>query len=164
METWHRRQWIARIKAATTLDVAALTGRTEALAEMRNASVRLEQFGRALQGDIHARISSSLANSLQAREPVSAVGSGLSDILDAAKGRAARAAVDQTEKLSSGMDRARRAAAGLTRFRWRHYNQQRHPRPEHVIRDMRVYTEATAPNDRAGTLPFCQCWEEPLWS
>lgn len=86
----------------------------------------------------------------------------LDGLLAKAKKRVARIAVDQTDKASADMDRARRREAGLGRFRW-HHTVQEHPRREHRLRDLRVYSQATAPNDRAGSLPFCKCWEEPLF-
>jgi hypothetical protein len=99
-------------------------------------------------------------------EPEAGAAASAAEMLDGllakAKKRVARIAVDQTDKVSADMDRARRREAGLGRFRW-HHTHQLHPRPEHRRRDKRVYSQATAPNDRAGTLPFCKCWEEPLW-
>lgn len=86
----------------------------------------------------------------------------LDGLLAKAKKRVARIAVDQTNKASADMDRARRREAGLGRFLWM-VTEQPHPRREHRARRGRIYTQATAPNDRAGTLPHCKCWERPLW-
>jgi uncharacterized protein with gpF-like domain len=78
--------------------------------------------------------------------------------------RALRIGVDQVDRTVPAFDRARREAAGLGRFVWHHSPHVVHPRPEHVARDGRIYTQRNAPNDRAGVLFGCQCWEEPLFS
>jgi len=161
VERWHRTQWIARIKAATGLDVAMFTGAQDGVATVANAVVRAEQLAAAVNSEIQHKVAATLINSLSARVPAADVGIG--GAFDAAKARAARIAVDQTNRLSAELDRVRRQAAGLVRFKWLHDNSQKHPRPAHVARDQRVYSEATAPNDRAGMLPFCKCYEQPLW-
>lgn len=163
VDRWHRLQWIARVKAATGLDVAMFTGAHDGAATVRNAVVRAEQLAGAIHTEIQGKVGTTLINSLSARVPASALAGGLNGTLDGARARAARIGVDQANKLSAELDRVRRHAAGLGRFTWRHSNAQKHPRPAHVTRDGRTYTEATAPNDRAGMLPFCACWEEPEW-
>jgi uncharacterized protein with gpF-like domain len=85
------------------------------------------------------------------------------DAITKGRNRARNIAADQVEKISAGLSRARRLEAGLTSFRWRHCDPQKHPRPEHKARDGRIYTEQNAPKDRAGTLPFCKCWEDPVF-
>lgn len=162
MERWHRAQWIARVKASTGLDVAMFTAAQDVATEIGNGAAVIAQQARAVHAEIQHKVGTSMLNSLLAFVPAAAVATALNGTFDGAKARAARIGVDQTEKASAGMDRARRRAAGLGRFRWRH-TAQRHPRPAHQARDQRTYTEASAPADRAGMLPFCACWEEPLW-
>lgn len=163
LDQWHRAQFIQRIKASTGLDVSTLTSSSATASEVQNAIVRVEQLARAVHVEIGHKVGTTLLNSLAASVPATDASVALSGTFDQARARAARVGVDQTEKAVAAMSRARRVAAGLQRFRWRHDNTQRHPRPVHVARDMRVYSEATAPNDRAGTLPFCRCFEEPLF-
>lgn len=163
LERWHRVQWVARVKASTGLDVALFTTPQDVSPEISNAVTRNAQLAASLNSEIGHRTATTLLNALVAGTAVAIVARSLNGGFDQAKARAARFGVDQTEKAASGMSRARRVAAGLNRFRWRHDNDQRHPRPAHVARNLRTYTEATAPNDRAGTLPFCRCWEQPLW-
>jgi uncharacterized protein with gpF-like domain len=99
---------------------------------------------------------------LAADAPVGDAVSGISAAVAKARKRAANIGVDQTDRTSAQLDRDRRDALGLDSFIWRHSPHVRHPRPEHVARDGRVYTEANAPNDRAGMLYACQCFEEPI--
>ena len=87
----------------------------------------------------------------------------ITEALAKAKRRSANIGVDQTDKVIGGMTRARRQAAGLDNWIWRHLDPQRFPRPEHQARDGRTYNTRTAPRDAPGVLPNCKCWEEPLW-
>jgi hypothetical protein len=163
VEQWHRGQWIQRIKAATGLDVSHLTGARE----VRNDIEDTVAWARRLADDVSRKVkndlTSGLLGDLAARKPATSASSTATDVLAKAKRRSLGIGVDQTDKLVTAMGRSRRRAAGIDRFRWHHTPHLRFPRPDHVARDNRVYSERNAPNDRAGTLWGCQCWEEPLF-
>jgi hypothetical protein len=162
VEQWHRGQWIQRIRTATGLDVSHMTGARE----VRNDIEDTVAWARRLADDISRKINndltSGLLGDLAARKPTASAGATATDVLAKAKRRSLGIGVDQTDKLVTTMDRSRRRAAGLDRFRWHHTPHLKFPRPEHVARNERVYSEQNAPNDRAGSLFGCQCWEEPL--
>lgn len=162
-DRWHEGQWVNRIETATGIDVKLFTGPLDTRAALANSVAWNEQLARQVHLDIRGAVTSRLTGGLAAREPAARVGTGLSDLLLKQKRRVARIGVDQTDGLAEELSRVRRVAANLVRFRWHHDNDQPHPRKEHAARDKRIYTPRTAPNDRAGTLPFCRCWEEPLW-
>lgn len=195
LDQWHRVQWVNRIRAATTIDVAMFTEPGETRGVVDNAVAWNQQMLGQVHADMRGAVTAALLGGIAiraaatpaqrkalagelAREaqrearttgspaPVPDLPESITDLLDKvlgkAKKRAARIGVDQTDKASGEMDRARRRSAGLSRFRWRHTPQQ-HPRVDHKARDKRVYSQSNAPNDRAGTLPFCKCWEEPLF-
>lgn len=162
VDRWHARQWDQRIKTATGLDVSAFTSAADTRAVTSNAVTRNEQLLDQVHVETKGRIAAAMLGALALAAPAAFASSEFGRVTTTAKKRVSRIAVDQADGISADMDRARRNAAGLGRFRW-HHTDQRHPRPEHLARDGRVYTQATAPNDRAGVLPFCRCWEEPLW-
>lgn len=159
---WHRLQWIQRIKGAAGVDVVHLSQPNATTGEVESATARTQQLLSAVHDETKGKIGIALLAALAATTPRAAVSSLLSSTLDKAKARGARIAVDQTDMAGEAFSRVRRREAGLARFRW-HHTRQEHPRPEHKARDNRVYSHSNAPNDRAGTLPFCKCWEEPLF-
>lgn len=160
LDTWHSRQWAARIKTATRLDLGqAIPANTSFT--LGNALHWADQLITDMVQQTGGAIAGSLQAGLAADAPVGDAVSGISAAVAKARKRAANIGVDQTDRTSAQLDRDRRQALGLDSFIWRHSPHVRHPRPEHVARDGRRYTEANAPNDRAGTLYGCQCWEEP---
>lgn len=163
LEQWHRLQFTARIKAATGIDTAMFASPQDVAVEASNAVAWNEQ----LIGDVHRQVKGAivgaLAGALAVAAPVAFAQGGVSTALKKAKRRGLNIGVDQVDRTARAFDRARRQAASLDSFIW-HHTDQRHPRPEHKARDGRTYSQSNAPNDRAGTLPFCKCWEEPLFS
>jgi len=161
-ERWHRTQWIGRVRSATGLDVSLLTTPEEVRPETETAV----SWNSQLIADVHHQASHGIVTALLAAAAVSASAEtarrDAREVVMRARKRGLRIGVDQTDKTSRALDRARRRAAGLGRFRW-HHTPQPHPRHNHLARDGKTYTEGNAPNDRAGALPFCKCWEEPIW-
>ncbi|WEK42971.1 MAG: hypothetical protein P0Y64_16760 [Candidatus Sphingomonas colombiensis] len=162
LDRWHARQWDQRIRTATGLDVSAFTSASDTRAVTSNAVARNEQLLGQVHVETKGKIAAALLGALTIAAPAAFAAGEFARVTTTAKKRVARIAVDQADGISAEMDRARRTAAGLGRFRWHHTDQPR-PRPEHLARDERVYSQSNAPNDRAGILPFCKCWEEPLW-
>lgn len=163
LDRWHRLQWVARIQSAVGVNVSVFITERATAAEIENAAARNEQLHVSLHEEAKNRAGSLLTNSLMAFLPAAAVATAFGKGMDQSKARAARIGVHQTDLLTEALTRVRRREAGLARFRWRHSGHVRVPRPEHLARDMRVYTQSNAPNDRAGVLFGCQCWEEPLF-
>lgn len=161
VDRWHEVQWNTRIKAATGIDVSMFAP-GPMHPEVANAVAWNQQLLRQVHTEVQGTVTATLTGGLQQRAPASDMASSLNDVMVRTKKRVARIGVDQTDSLEAALSRARRVQANLVRFRWRHTEQPR-PRLEHLKRDNRIYTPNTAPNDRAGTLPFCKCWEEPLW-
>jgi uncharacterized protein with gpF-like domain len=163
LERWHRLQWVARIKASTELDVSLFTSPGEVRAEASSAAAWNQQ----LLGDVHrqvgAGISAALLASLAVHAPAETARADARKAIARARRRSLAIGVDQIDRTSRAFDRARRAAAGLGRFVWRHSKHVKVPRPEHLARDGKIYSHSNAPNDRAGALYGCQCTEEPLW-
>lgn len=191
IEQWHRLQWVSRVKASTGLDVAVFTNASDVAPEVDNATAWNEQLAGDVNAQTKQRIVTALlagaavaapatraaAKAKQAEQakvtpkpdaPVNApeVPTSIEELIaDAvAKGRtrARNIGADQAEKTSASLTRARRQSAGVTTWRWRHYDPQPHPRPEHILRDQKIYTDARPPATLPGEEPFCKCWEETV--
>lgn len=80
-----------------------------------------------------------------------------------ARSRARLIARDQTMKHLAQVQEAQQAAAGVTRYTWRHTGSERNPRPEHVARDGRVFHWSKPPADgHPGHAINCRCTAEPV--
>lgn len=158
---WHRTQWLSRIRSATRVDVSTFAAPGAGDDEVRAAATRSTQLLLSVHGDVASRTGATLLNSLMAFVPGALVAGQLGKNIDAAKRRGARIAVDQADKIVSGLNDLRRREAGVTEWIWRHLDPQPHPRPEHQARDGRVYSASNQPNDLPGMLPNCKCWQEP---
>jgi len=87
----------------------------------------------------------------------------IEDAVNKARRRAKNIGTDQVEKTSASLTRARRQSAGVTSWRWRHYDPQPNPRIEHIRRDGRIYSDNRPPPTQCGEEPYCKCWEEPIF-
>jgi hypothetical protein len=160
IERWHRQQWLSRVRASTGLDVSLVTQPGD-VADPASATTA---WNEALLDDVHrqtgSRVATALLGGAAAAVPVSEVRARAAEAIAKARKRAGAIGDDQVDKLSRAMDRARREAAGVTTYRWRH-TPQRHPRDWHKARDGKVFGEGDVPaSDAAGVPPFCKCWEE----
>ena len=159
---WHRSSWVQRVKIATGLDVAPMTGQGEVAAAISNAVAASIQALKGASDEIARKTAATITDALTANLPASDAATALSGTLTSAKKRAARQGVDAADGLSGGMTRARRIAAGLEKWVWRHSPAVRYPRPAHVARDRKVFSAGNEPSERPGQLIGCQCWEEPV--
>jgi hypothetical protein len=164
IERWHRQQWLSRVRAATGLDVSLVTQPSD-VADPASATTA---WNGALLDDVHrqtgGRVAAALLGGAAAAVPVSEVRACVAEAIAKVRKRAGAIGDDQCDKLSRAMDRARREAAGVTTYRWRH-TPQRHPRDWHKARDGKVFGEGDVPaSDAAGVPPFCKCWEEPVFN
>lgn len=164
VDRWHEAQWVTRIKTATTIDVKLFTSPQETRGALANAVAWNEQLARQVHLDIRGAVTSRLTGGLAARTPTADVGADLGDLFAKQKRRAARIGIDQTDGLGEALTRIRAQAAGLGKFRWRHDNQQAHPRRDHIALDMKEFSFARPPAVMPSVLPFCRCWSEVLWT
>jgi hypothetical protein len=175
IERWHRIQWTNRVRQATSLDVSLQT----TAADVRQPIQVARDWNEALFADVHNQTSHRIVTALVAAaaavgvafvggesETVKArrrqsAGAAVDEVLAKAKRRAAGIGVDQCDKVSRGMDTARRQAAGVDEWIWHHLDPQPHPRPEHQRREGQVFSSKRKPPEMPGELPFCKCWSEP---
>ena len=160
-ERYHRGKWTANVLSASGIDLALILGPADAATTLAD----LLAWNVSLIADVAAQAQSQIAAAVfsgyQSRQPSREVAKRINEVLQGSKRRARFIASDQANKLSSALDQERRRQAGLDWFRWRS-SHKRNFRPEHQARDLKEYTDATAPKDRAGTLPGCGCKEQAI--
>lgn len=156
LEEAHRRKWIAGVLTATTVDLSVFIGPEGARETLGAVLARNVALIRDLDAQARGRIADAVFRGLQNRSPARLVAKAIDEALQLGRKRALRIAADQLQKLSAALDAERMREAGITHWIWRHSGKL-HPRPEHVARDGRVYTDTTAPADLPGELPFCGC-------
>lgn len=176
MEQWHRIAWVARVKAATGIDIGAFTSAAEVAPEIANAvawnealaaDVNAQATGRIASRVIGAAANKAPATRAEAKatglDPAASVEDMIADAVTKARTRAKNIAVDQAEKTSAGMTDGRAASAGLGLWRWKHYDPQPHPRPEHIKRDGNIYSSVRPPPTQPAEEPFCKCYKQWLF-
>lgn len=156
VEQYHRKQWVAKVKSSTGLDVGMFT----TSADVSEPVAATKQWQNALVDDIHHDTKAKLTAVALTGGAIADVKAKANDVIAKARKRAANIGVDQTVKVSRGMDKARADAAGLDDWTWRHLDPQPHPRPEHQRRDGNIYSTANPPPTDVGEEPFCHCWRE----
>lgn len=156
VEQWHRGKWTRAVLAATDVSLETILG-PEDVAETVEAVLRRNtSLIRDVAEQNRQRIAGAVFRGFQQRTPAREIAKEFREATSMARGRALRIASDQTTKLSSALDAERQRQAGLDHWKWRHSGKL-HPRPEHVARDGKIYTDKTAPEDEPGELPYCGC-------
>ncbi len=102
------------------------------------------------------KISNAVFDGLRNRTPAREVASTIRDSVGMSRKRATRIASDQLNKLTSALADERRREAGIDTWLWR-WSHKKNGRQEHIERDGKKYTDATAPKDLPGRLPYCGC-------
>jgi uncharacterized protein with gpF-like domain len=143
-------------RIVTALLAAAAVNAPATIAARKAREVEQQRSAKAGEGDPEA-----LAHETPNTVPPS-VEEQIADAVAKAKTRARGIGTDQAEKTSASLTRARRQSAGVTTWRWRHYDAQPHPRPEHIRRDGRIYSDANPPPTLPSEEPFCKCWSETV--
>lgn len=156
VERWHRAKWTRGVLAGTDIDISTMIGPAEATETIAEFMARQTALIRNVSDDTRAKIADLVYRGLQQRTTSNVVGREITRITGLSRRRANRIAADQSVKLSSALDRQRQREAGLDHWKWRHSGKL-HFRPDHKARDGNVYTDATAPADQPGELPFCGC-------
>lgn len=155
-EKWHRGRWIAGTLTASGVDLTTMLGPEDVREALEDVLARNVALIRNVSDEARGRISDVILRGLRERRPARAVAKELRAALELSRGRSLRIASDQLSKLSASLDEERQRQAGLTEWIWRHSG-KRHPRAEHLARNMKHYTDETAPEDKPGQLPYCGC-------
>lgn len=161
VEKWQRAKWVQNVLTAGGVDLSTLVGPEDVRVALETVLARnvalIKDVGRQQQ----SRMVDATFRALQRRAPAAELARELTQISQMSRRRALGIASDQLQKLSAELDRERRRQAGIDEWIWRH-SEKAHPRPVHVARDGKHYTDATAPDDLPGELPYCGCKAQPF--
>ena len=155
-EQWFRGKWRGAVLSATGVDLQTMIGAGDVRAPLETTI----EWNVALIKDVNAqaqqRISNSVFDGLRNRTPAREVAKEIRGAGDMGRARSVRIASDQLSKITSALAEERRREAGIDTWKWRH-SRKAHPRTDHQAREGKEYTDATAPKDLPGRLPFCGC-------
>lgn len=155
VERWHRKKFIAAILTPTGVDLSTLLNPAgDTMASFRASVLALI---RNIDDDTRSRIAGTVWRGFQERTDRREIAKQIVAETNIGRRRAVFIARDQTVKMSARLDQARQEEAGIEEYVWLHSRKLR-PRPEHVVRDGRIYRWDTPPADgHPGTQPYCGC-------
>jgi len=155
-ERWVRGRWRGAVLSATGVDLQTLIG-PEDMRDTIEAYLRWNtDLIRDVSDQTRKRIADRVFAGLTQRKAARDVAREIREAVGMARDRSQRIAADQLSKISNSLADERRREAGIDTWVWLH-SRKRHPRADHQARDGREYTDATAPQDRPGQLPYCGC-------
>jgi uncharacterized protein with gpF-like domain len=156
VEKWQRGKWRGAVLSATGVDLDTLMG----AGDMRVSLETHIEWNTALVKDVseqlRQRIGNAVFDGLRNRKPAREVAKEIRGKVGMGRDRSQRIAADQLNKLTSALADERRREAGIDTWVWRH-SRKAHPRTGHQARHGKEYTDATAPQDMPGQLPYCGC-------
>ncbi|MET0364132.1 MAG: phage minor head protein [Sphingobium sp.] len=156
VERWQRGKWRGAVLAATGVDLQTMIGPEDVRATVETTIEWNTALIRDVSDQARQRISNAVFDGLRNRTPAREVAKSVREAVDMGRGRSQRIASDQLSKITSALAEERRREAGIDTWKWRH-SRKAHPRTDHQARDGKEYTDATAPQDLPGRLPFCGC-------
>lgn len=156
IEKWHRGKWRASVLSATGVDLDTMLGPADMRASLETTIEWNTSLIRDVSDQARQRIGNAVFDGLRNRKPARDVAKAIREVVDMGRDRSRRIAADQLNKLTASLADERRREAGIDTWRWR-WSHKQHGRPEHMARDGREYTDATAPQDLPGQLPYCGC-------
>lgn len=163
VESFFRGKWRGAVLSATGVDLATLLGPED----VRTTLETTIEWNVALIKDVSAqaqqRISTAVFDGLTNRTSSRDVAKSIREAVDMGRRRSVNIAADQSNKLTSALADERRREAGIDTWKWRHSGKA-HPRVDHQARNGKEYTDATAPQDLPGRLPFCGCRSQAVVS
>lgn len=162
-ERYHRRKWVATVKAATGVDIATMIGPKGAQTTVGAAIESNVGLVKSVSDQARTRIGEAVFRGLNKRSPARDVAKEIREATGMARRRALNVAADQTVKITAQLNQERRREAGIDTWEWVS-SHKLHFRPEHADRDGKRYSDDDAPEDLPGELPFCGCTERAVLS
>jgi len=156
IETWQRQKWRAAVLSGSGVDIGMLIGPADAQMTVEAAIEANVALVRSVSDQTRDRISGAVTRGLQARAPSADVAKEIRESTGMARKRARNIAADQTVKITSQLNEARRRQAGIDKWKWVASGKV-HFRPEHKARDGKVYDDTELREDRPGMAPYCGC-------
>lgn len=155
-EQWYRGKWRGAVLSATGVDLQTMLGPDDVRASLETTIEWNAALVRDVSDQVRQRIGAAVFDGLINRTPARDVAKTIREKTGMGRDRSVRIASDQLNKLTSALADERRREAGIDTWMWRH-SRKAHPRTDHQARDGKEYTDATAPQDLPGRLPYCGC-------
>lgn len=155
-EKWQRGKWRGAVLSATAVDLETLIGPEDVRQTLEQIIAWNTSLVRDVSAQARQRIGNAVFSGLTERRPARDVAKEIREAVAMSRRRSVAIALDQLTKLTSALADERRREAGIDRWKWRS-SHKRHFRPEHAARDGKVYSDADAPQDLPGRLPYCGC-------
>lgn len=162
-EAWHRAKWRGAVLTATGVDLGTMLGPSEVRETLAGMLERNVSLVKSVSEQARARIADAVFRGLSQRIPAREVAKDIRESVGMARRRALNVASDQLVKVNASLNSERRREAGIDTWAWASSHKV-HFRPEHAARDGQRYTDADAPQDLPGMLPYCGCTERAVLS
>lgn len=158
LQLWHMRKIISGLKYSTNVDLSTQLHATDVAETIEDVLARNTALIRNVSDQARGRIADIVFRGLQNRTPAREVAKQINAAVQMGRERSLRIAIDQTQKLSSALDKERQLQLGMDSFIWRHSGKV-HYRPEHKERDGKTFAweSEVARTDPPGFAPFCGC-------
>lgn len=156
VERWFRSKWRGAVLSATGVDLATMIGPEGVRETIQTFVARNVALVKDVSDQARGRIADAVFRGLNARTAAVDVAKEIAEAIGMARRRARNIASHQLSNLSNRLADERRREAGIEKWAWKHSGKQ-HPRPEHIARDGKVYSDESEPEDLPGELPFCGC-------
>lgn len=160
-ERWQRQKWRGAVLSATGVDLQTMIG-PETVRETLDSYL---EWNAALVKDVSAqaqkRISDAVFEGVTQRKPARDVAAKVREAGAMTRRRSIGIASDQLSKVTSALASERRREAGIERWEWVHSGKL-HPRENHKARNGKTFSDADAPKDLPGRLPYCGCRERAV--
>lgn len=157
---WHTIRLRIIVKQGTRVDLSNQITQYDpeianTITQVVNSNVSLV---RSVSDQLRERLAQILINGMKTQASVGDISKQINKVLGLAKDRSERIAIDQTTKLSRGLDQARQLQLGIVAFKWRHSGKL-HYRPWHKARDGKTFfwNGTVGRTDPPGLAPFCGC-------
>lgn len=155
-EQWYRGKWRGAVLSATGVDLDTMLGAGDLRASLETHIEWNTSLIKDVSDQARQRIGNAVFDGLRNRTPARDVAKTMREAVAMGRRRSVAIASDQLNKLTLSLADERRREAGIDTWKWRS-SHKLHFRPEHAARDGNEYTDATAPQDMPGQLPYCGC-------
>jgi SPP1 gp7 family putative phage head morphogenesis protein len=156
LEKSHRKAWTRTVLDGTHVDIETMIGPQDARITVGAAVERNVALVKSVSDQARTRIADAVFRGFRNRVAATVIAREIRETVAMQRARALRIAADQTVKLGAALNEERRRQAGIDTWQWVH-SHKAHPRPEHVARDGRTYSDNDPPSDMPGELPYCGC-------
>jgi uncharacterized protein with gpF-like domain len=161
VEQWWRGKWRGAVLSATSVDIGTMIGPADVRQTLQSTIAWNVSLVKDVSAEARRRMSAIIFDGLRGNKPAREVAKELRGVVDLGRARSVRIASDQLAKLTSTLADERRREAGLDTWIWLHSGKL-NGRDDHIARNGKEYTDANAPEDMPGQLPFCGCRSQAL--